>query len=269
MGLGHLWLQMGSCGPGCPGISRAGLNTERLWGWPLSRTPAPSPTSWYLQQLTDLSFFHVKTGCQDPQGPAAVPIPPLTQLFPLRSPPALLQPLEPHWSLTTFHRPPPGLPLDASIPWASLLKIHPPQTPLPCFIHSIYHHLINTDILCPSPHCFLNLGGGSSFTPESSTWQGLHIAGTPVLDWWLGWGRKGFPRSEMLSWGPGSCAPGPRAHPGTQGLRGEVSCWFIFHGGSGWWRWLWPRRRGALPRLVSALGVTPLQRFPVEAEDVL
>lgn len=131
-----------------------------LSGWPLSRTPAPSPTSWYLQQLTDLSFFHVKTGCQDPQGPAAVPIPPLTQLFPLRSPPALLQPPEPHWSLTTFHRPPPGLPLDASIPWASLLKIHPPQIPLPCFIHSIYHHLINTDILCPSPHCFLNLGGG-------------------------------------------------------------------------------------------------------------
>lgn len=34
----------------------------------------------------------------------------------------------------------------------------------------------------------------------------------------------------------------------------------VVGGGSGW---------GTLPQLASALGITPLQRFPVEAEDVL
>lgn len=53
--------------------------------------------------------------------------------------------------------------------------------------------------------------------------------------------------------------------PGTQRWGGKtgVLVYFVLEvvgGGSGW---------GSLPQLASALGVTPLQRFPVEAEDVL
>lgn len=68
---------------------------------------------------------------------------------------------------------------------------------------------------------------------------------------------------EHSSGGP--AATGPQALLDTQGQRqgwaaGVFCTGGSVGGGSG---------RSALPQLASALGVPPLQRFPVEAEDVL
>lgn len=67
----------------------------------------------------------------------------------------------------------------------------------------------------------------------------------------------GLQSSALLGWF--------RSSPGTQGQSSKAGPLVYFAlevvgGGGG---------RGTMPQLASALGVTPLQRFPVEAEDVL
>ena len=138
------------------------------------------------------------------------------------------------------------------------------QTSLPCFLfcHSLYHRLTNTSSGPSAPsrdctsgvlnrHLLDDMNSFNKCNPSNVFLVGVRCP-CPLTP-----NTRGCSQ-EHSSGGPE--ASGTRGQTGKAGPLVYFALEVVVGGGSG---------RGALPQLASALGVPPLQRFPVEAEDVL